>query len=45
MVFILIAYRWQKERNNVGAHSYEVLIMIANKKCNLPFGLWHAVSK
>ena len=29
-----------KERNNVGAHPYEVLIMIANEKCNLAFGVW-----
>ena len=34
MVFILIACRWRKEGNNVGVHSYVLLIMIANEKCS-----------
>ena len=29
MVFVLLACRWPKEKNNVGAHLDEVLIMIA----------------
>ena len=28
-----------------GAHPYNVLIVIANEKCHLHFGLWQAVSK
>ena len=40
MVFILITYKWQKERNKVGVHPYEVLIIVpsANAICPLAFG-------
>ena len=45
VVFILITCKGRKERNIFGANPYEVRIMITNEKCNLPFGLWQAVSK